>query len=110
MALVGLAVVVKAAIIMFYEHDYWEEVASRLVRESVVVKPNRGNILSTDGQLMASSLPEYKIYLDYLVGERNEKKRMEEQAKRDSRLIWILSAGGFMKSFPIRVWHISKAI
>lgn len=84
MALMGIAVVFKAAIIMFYEHDYWEEVASRLVRESVVIKPNRGNILSTDGQLMASSLPEYKIYLDYLVSEKNEKSRLEKQFKKDS--------------------------
>ena len=34
----------------------------------VSVKPIRGNILSCDGQLMASSLPEYKIYMDFQAG------------------------------------------
>jgi cell division protein FtsI (penicillin-binding protein 3) len=29
------------------------------------VKPNRGNILSSNGQLMASSIPEYKIFMDF---------------------------------------------
>ena len=68
MGLVGLAIVVKAGIIMFAEKQYWQDVADRFVKENVEVKPNRGNILSSDGQLMASSLPEYKIYMDFLAG------------------------------------------
>ena len=68
MGLVGLAIVVKAGIIMFAEKQYWQDVADRFVKENVEVNPNRGNILSSDGQLMASSLPEYKIYMDFLAG------------------------------------------
>ena len=29
------------------------------------ILPTRGNILSSDGELMASSLPEFKIYIDF---------------------------------------------
>ena len=68
MVLVGLAIICKAGVIMFAEKQYWMEVADRFVKENVEVKPNRGNILSSDGQLMASSLPEYKIYMDFLAG------------------------------------------
>ena len=68
MVLVGLAIVVKAGVIMFAERQYWTDVADRFVKENVVVKPNRGNIISSDGQLMASSLPEYKIYMDFKAG------------------------------------------
>jgi cell division protein FtsI (penicillin-binding protein 3) len=50
---------------MTAQKQYWTEVAGRLKRDSVVVKPNRGNILSSDGQLMASSIPEYKIFMDF---------------------------------------------
>lgn len=64
MGLVGIAIVVKGAMIMFAERQYWHDVADRFVKENVTVKPNRGNILSSDGKLMASSLPEYKIYMD----------------------------------------------
>ena len=53
---------------MAAKKQYWSEVASRLKRDSVSVKPGRGNILSCDGQLMASSIPEYKIYLDFQAG------------------------------------------
>ena len=72
MGLVGIAIVVKGAMIMFAERQYWHDVADRFVKENVTVKPNRGNILSSDGKLMASSLPEYKIYMDFMSGERDE--------------------------------------
>lgn len=77
MLLVGFAIVVKASVIMFKERSYWNEVAERFVRENVVVRPNRGNILSADGQLMASSLPEYRIYMDFKAGG----------ARKDSALV-----------------------
>ena len=65
MTLIGIAVIGKALYIMTAKKQYWTEVADRLKRDSVSVKPNRGNILSCDGQLMATSIPEYKIFMDY---------------------------------------------
>ena len=66
--LVGFAVVGKAMYIMTAKKDYWTQVASRLKRDSVSVKPTRGNILSCDGQLMAGSIPEYKVFVDFQAG------------------------------------------
>ena len=66
------------------------------------MKPNRGNIISSDGKLMASSLPEYRIYMDFMSGEKDEKRRKKDQARRDS----ILTANmdsiciGLHKIFP----------
>ncbi len=68
MTLVAVAVVIKGGITMFAERQYWQDVADRFVKENVTVKPNRGNILSSDGKLMASSLPEYRIYMDFKAG------------------------------------------
>ena len=68
MTLIGFAIVGKAMYIMTAKKQYWSEVASRLKRDSVIVKPNRGNILSCDGQLMASSIPEYKVFMDFQAG------------------------------------------
>lgn len=68
MVLVGIAIIIKAAFIMFAERQYWMDVADRFVKENVVVHPTRGNIISADGKLMASSLPEYKIYMDFKAG------------------------------------------
>ena len=68
MVLIGIAIIFKAGIIMFAERQYWNDVADRFIKENVTVKPTRGNIISADGQLMASSLPEYKIYMDFKAG------------------------------------------
>ena len=87
---------------MFAERQYWQDVADRFVKENVTVKPNRGNIISSDGKLMASSLPEYRIYMDFMSGEKDEKRRQKDQARRDS----ILNANmdsiciGLHKIFP----------
>jgi len=65
LTIVGFAVIGKAFYIMTAKKQYWTEVADRLKRDSVSVKPNRGNLLSCDGQLMATSIPEYRIFIDF---------------------------------------------
>lgn len=62
---VAAAVVGKAIYIMTAKQDYWLKVADRVKQDSVKVDPVRGNILSCDGQLLASSLPEFKIFMDF---------------------------------------------
>ena len=78
LTLVGFAITGKALYIMTAKKDYWAKVQEQLKHDSIPVKPNRGNILSCDGQLMASSIPEYKIYMDFQTGG----------AERDS--LWTL--------------------
>ena len=65
MTLIATAIVGKALYIMTAKHDYWMQVAERQKRDSVTVKPNRGNILSCAVQLMASALPEVKLFMDF---------------------------------------------
>lgn len=92
MAIVGISIIVKAAVIMFGERDYWRIVSEQYVATNVVVKPMRGNILSADNQLMASSLPEYKIYMDFVAGGK----------EKDSLLMLHLNeiCEGMHKIFP----------
>ena len=65
LTIIGIAIIGKALYIMTAKKQYWTAVADRLKRDSVSVKPTRGNILSCDGQLMATSIPEYKIFMDF---------------------------------------------
>ena len=65
LTLISLIVIGKTMYIMTAEHDYWEKVANRVKKDSVPIKPMRGNILSCDGNLMASSLPEFKVFMDF---------------------------------------------
>lgn len=74
MVVIGIIIIGKAMCIATVERDYWLKVASRLKKDSVDMKPVRGNILSCDGRLMASSLPEYRLFMDFKAG--GEEKRL----------------------------------
>ncbi len=69
LTLFGIAIIAKAAYIMTAKKDYWDTVASISKPDSVKEDALRGNILSGDGQLMASSIPEYRIFMDFLPGK-----------------------------------------
>lgn len=63
--LVFIFVVYHIFKIQIVEKEAWEEVASNIHREFEVDEPaKRGNIYSCEGELMASSIPYYKLYWD----------------------------------------------
>ena len=69
LTLVGIAVIGKAAYTMTADKAYWTEVAkSQINLADSIKKPNRGNILSCDGQLLAGSIPEYEMHIDFRAG------------------------------------------
>jgi cell division protein FtsI (penicillin-binding protein 3) len=99
LTMIGVAVLGKAGYTMTAYKSYWDTVAFRQQKDSVKVRPNRGNILSCDGQLLASSIPEYKIFMDYQPGGNSDTLW---QRKRDS--IWRTDldslCNGLHKIFP----------
>ncbi len=75
--LFGLGIFAKTVSVMYKERGYWEEVASRYVNDSVVVKAVRGNIFSSDDKLMASSIPQYDFIMD-LNSNQKQKQLLRE--------------------------------
>ncbi len=67
-ALLMLAIIGKAVYTATVQNEKWKKVGAVSVSDTMLLRPNRGNILSADGQLMASSLPDYKVYVDFLSG------------------------------------------
>ena len=65
LSLVCLAIVLKAGYIMTVEKHYWTTAAKGQHKEYDTIPAKRGNILSCDGQLLATSIPEYDVYLDF---------------------------------------------
>ncbi len=65
MSAIAIAVVAKTAYIMTAKKDYWAKVANRVKVDNEPIPATRGNIYSSDGQLIASSLPKYKLYMDF---------------------------------------------
>ena len=83
MTVLGLAVMVKALYIMTAKREFWNTVLTQMGTEKQdTVWPTRGDILSDDGQLMASSMPRYKVFMDFQTG--GEKKDSLLMVKLDS--------------------------
>lgn len=68
--LIFFVVIGKESYLMFAKKAYWTRYYdSTFVHSNIILPARRGNILSADGQLMASSIPEYKIYMDFQAGD-----------------------------------------
>ncbi len=98
----GLAILGMTAKIMFVEHSYWEEVGKRFIKRNVEIEPVRGTIYSSDGEVLASSLPEFKLLMDFVVVEKDSLRRIKEQHRRDSVFHEKLDSmcDGLHKIFP----------
>lgn len=102
MSLGGLYILGNAAYLMFVESGYWSVVSDKFITDDVALPAKRGNILSDDGEIMASSLPEFKIYMDFVAYDRDPKAARKLQAWRDSVFDCSLDsiAEGLANIFP----------
>lgn len=67
--LMAVGIVICMVKTMIFDKQMWEDRRHvAFEKDSLIVPPTRGNILSDDGQLMASSLPDYKVYIDFMSG------------------------------------------
>lgn len=87
MAAVGIAILGKALFTMVFERSYWETVRNRSMVSGIEIPARRGNILSDDGQLLASSVPQYTLFMDFYVSDNDEERRINAQKKRDTLIL-----------------------
>ena len=62
--LIGLLILGKALQLQIFEKEIWAQEENSTIRHKVI-EPNRGNIYSSDGRLMAVSVPFYEIRMDF---------------------------------------------
>lgn len=58
-------VIGKMIIVSTIENKHWEEKAAKLKRCNVEIAPLRGNILSTNNEILASTVPQYQLFFDF---------------------------------------------
>ncbi len=63
-AVMAIAVFVRIIILQFVESEKWAAMADKIVFRREVDKAGRGDILSDDGRILASSIPYYTVYMD----------------------------------------------
>ena len=84
MLLWGALIIIKMVMVMFGERQYWNEVERNMTPVNRVIEPRRGNILSDDGLLLASSMKQYRIFLDFKTAEKDEARAKKDQMRKDT--------------------------
>jgi len=62
--LFGIAIIAQIFRIQFVQGDYWRSKADSLTTQIRSIEASRGNIFSSDGSLLATSVPIYDIRMD----------------------------------------------
>jgi cell division protein FtsI (penicillin-binding protein 3) len=68
------AVAVQLYRLQFVQGKKWRAMATKLSTRYEPIPAARGNILSVDGSLLATSVPEYEVHMDMLAGGLREDK------------------------------------
>ena len=64
MLIMAIVVIAKLLAIQNIKTDRWEQIADNLTHNTVSLEPNRGNICSDDGNVLATSVPGYFVRID----------------------------------------------
>ena len=101
--LISLAIIYSIFNLQFKQGEYWQSKSTNINFKYDKIKASRGNILSDDGSILATSLPFYKVALDpSIVSNENFKNNIDS-------LSYLLSS--FFKDNPSPYYRnmISKA-
>lgn len=108
---VAVAILICAFDTAFVERDKWLKVAESQQRPNRLVLPSRGNIYSSDGKLMATSVPRYYMYMDFKAEGlkedtffRGKNNGVDSLAFHLSRLLKDKSPAGY-KEHLIKGWN-----
>jgi cell division protein FtsI (penicillin-binding protein 3) len=63
-AILAVALLVRILILQYVQHGKWSDMSEKFVYKTAEMPANRGDILTNDGRLLASSVPYYTIYMD----------------------------------------------
>jgi len=64
MVLLSFGIIFKILYIQTIEHSKWLAEQKKISQKDILIKSNRGDIISSDGKLLASSVPYYEIRID----------------------------------------------
>lgn len=84
---VALVIFGRVTFLMFGPtHDYWMEVSKKFKNDNQPIPAKRGNIVAADGQILATTLPEYLLFWDFMSWENDTTKCIKDQLLRDRML------------------------
>src|SRR5665811_1847427 len=64
MTIFAVALLIQILILQYVQRGKWSSMSEKYVFKTAEMPANRGDILTYDGRLLASSVPYYSIYMD----------------------------------------------
>ena len=84
---IALVIFGRVTLLMFGpSHDYWMEVSKKFKKDNEPIPAKRGNIVAADGQILATTLPEYLLFWDFMSWESDTTRCVKDQLMRDRML------------------------
>ena len=70
--MLAIAITVKLTNIQWVEGEYYRQLAKERSVKNFVIPANKGNIYSSDGSLLATSIPNYNIRFDAIASKKED--------------------------------------
>lgn len=81
----SLVIIGNAASTMFKDREIWNKIKERYIDDNITIQPERGRILDDKGGLIVSSLPYYRLRIDFLyINKENPEDSIKINHARDS--------------------------
>ena len=82
---IAIIIVGNTVSTMFKDREIWNKIKERYIQDNIPLQPERGRILDEEGGLIVSSLPYYRLRIDFKYVNNDNKKDAERTTfKRDS--------------------------
>lgn len=77
LGLLAVWILGKATYIIVKERDFWMEVRRlNYNKQNHELPATRGNILAANGELLAGTLPQYRMYMDFMSWEKDKEDKI----------------------------------
>ena len=81
----ALVIIGNTVSTMFKDREIWTAIKNRYIQDSIVLQPERGRILDDKGGLIVSSLPYYRLRIDFkYINKDNPEDAKKVNEMRDS--------------------------
>lgn len=111
MVVFAVAIFCRGFYTMAVDRDYWLQVGKRFTKADITIPAHRGELLDAKGRTMVTSVPEYQLYLDLTVIDKDTAARVRTQHFRDSALVVCKDTicEGLARIFPDHDAHYYRA-
>ena len=74
----ALVIVGNTVSTMFKDREVWTKIKARYIQDNIVLQPERGRFLDDKGNVIVSSLPYYRLRIDFVYTNSDNPEKAKE--------------------------------